>query len=172
MKEVDEWKTAFRPSTGHYQYKVMPYGLSGSPSVFQCFINHVLRECLRHYVIAYIDDILIYSPNVHVSQVSRLLELLIEIWLNVKGEIFEFYVSTVSFLGYIMNQESVSMDTKKVSAVTDLPQPFYHTFIKIYSVIAAPLTLSGLRRLSLTLKRHSLILLHPDPEKPFTVEVL
>lgn len=56
----DKWKTAFIFKMGHYQLKVMPYGLALAPSVFQWLINGVLREYLRTYVIAYIDGILIY----------------------------------------------------------------------------------------------------------------
>lgn len=58
----------------------------------QCFINDVLRECLGQCVIAYIDNILIYSPdlNTHVSQVSRVLQLLRKSQLYVKGENVSF----------------------------------------------------------------------------------
>ncbi|XP_053681475.1 retrotransposon-derived protein PEG10 [Labeo rohita] len=41
IREGDEWKTAFITPTGHYEYQVMPYGLSVSPSVFQTFMNEV-----------------------------------------------------------------------------------------------------------------------------------
>ncbi|KAL0181316.1 hypothetical protein M9458_023722, partial [Cirrhinus mrigala] len=66
-------KTAFVTPTGHYEYRVMPYGLSISPSVFQTFMNVVFREFLHRFVVVYIDDILIYSRNLaehrqHVQQ--------------------------------------------------------------------------------------------------------
>ncbi|XP_016359562.1 RNA-directed DNA polymerase homolog [Sinocyclocheilus anshuiensis] len=61
IKEGDEWKTAFLTTRGHYEYQVMPYGLANAPAVFQSFINEIFRDLLNQYVIAYIDDILIYS---------------------------------------------------------------------------------------------------------------
>lgn len=41
----------------------MPYGLACTPSVFQWFISDVLHDFLGKFVIAYIDDILIYSHS-------------------------------------------------------------------------------------------------------------
>lgn len=59
----DEWKTAFSTTSGHYHYQVIPYGLSSAPSGFQDLINDALRNFLGKFVIAYIDDILIYSTD-------------------------------------------------------------------------------------------------------------
>ncbi|KAK1805017.1 hypothetical protein P4O66_019378, partial [Electrophorus voltai] len=60
IKEGDEWKTAFSTSTGHYEYLVLLYGLATAPSIFQAYINEVLREFLGRSVTAYIDNILTY----------------------------------------------------------------------------------------------------------------
>lgn len=57
----DKWKTVFSATSGHYEYCIIPYGLSCAPSVFQCLTNDMLRDMLGKFVIAYIDDILIYS---------------------------------------------------------------------------------------------------------------
>ncbi|KAI2660045.1 Transposon Tf2-11 polyprotein [Labeo rohita] len=75
----DEWKTAFVTPTGHYEYQVMPYGLSISPSVFQTFMNEVFREFLHRFVVVYIDDISIYSRNMaeHRQHVQQVLHKLI-----------------------------------------------------------------------------------------------
>lgn len=156
IREGDEWKTAFSTTTGHYQYRVMPYGLAGAPSVFQCLINDVLREMLGRYLIAYIDDILIYSKSYqeYVSHVKMVLKQLQAHQLYVKGEKCEFHVTTVKFLGYVISPVGVEMEETKVRAVREWARPntvkdmqrflgfanFYCRFIRNFNLIAAHLT--------------------------------
>jgi hypothetical protein len=61
MKEGEEWKIAFRTRYGHFKYLVMPFGLTNAPATYQELINNVLREHLDIFIIAYLDNILIYS---------------------------------------------------------------------------------------------------------------
>ena len=63
MKEGEEWKTAFRIRWGHYEYQVMPFGLTNALASFQELINDTLREYLDIFVLAYLDDILIFSTD-------------------------------------------------------------------------------------------------------------
>ncbi|KAI2646333.1 Transposon Tf2-9 polyprotein [Labeo rohita] len=156
IKEGDEWKTAFLTTRGHYEYQVMPYGLANAPAVFQSFINEILKEFMNKFVIAYIDDILIYSKTEteHIAHVRTVLSRLLENQLYVKAEKCEFHVHHTSFLGYLVSRQGVKMDPTKVQAVTDWPQPttvkelqrflgfanFYRRFICNYSAIAYPLT--------------------------------
>ncbi len=156
IKEGDEWKTAFlTTSRGHYEYQVMPYGLANSPAVFQTFINYIFRDLLNQYVVAYIDDILIYSKSEeHIGQVRNVLSRLLENQLYVKAEKCEFHVKQTTFLGYHISHEGVRMDERKVRAVTEWPQPttikelqrflgfanFYQRFIRNYIIVSALLT--------------------------------
>ncbi|KAI2654647.1 Transposon Tf2-11 polyprotein [Labeo rohita] len=201
IRAGDEWKTAFVTPSGHYEYRVMPYGLSISPSVFQTFMNEVFREFLHRFVIVYID-ILIYSRNMaeHRHHVQQVLHKLREHCLYLKQEKCEFHRPSVHFLGYIISAEGVQMDQGKVSVIQEWPQPltvkelqrflgfanFYRRFIKDCSSITAPLTslLRGKpKTISWNPSAHEAfrqlkkifstapLLHHLDPELPFMVEV-
>ena len=68
----DEWKTRII-----YEYLVRPFILTNAPAVFQAMINDVLRDFHDHFVYLYLDDIMIYSPDlkthqVHVTSFKRL----------------------------------------------------------------------------------------------------
>ena len=63
MGEGEEYKAAFKTHHGHYQFKVVPFGLTNAPATFQCAMNMVLAPYLRHFVMVFIDDILVYSPS-------------------------------------------------------------------------------------------------------------
>ncbi|XP_060786982.1 alpha-2-macroglobulin-like [Neoarius graeffei] len=201
IREGDEWKTAFNTPTGHYEYQVMPFGLTNAPAVFQALINDVLHDMLNRFVFFYLDDILIFSktPSKHIQHVRQVLSRLLKNNLFVKTEKCEFHVPKVSFLGYV-SEGRILMDPKKVEAVQDWPVPntiketqrflgfanFYRRFIHNFSSIAAPIS-------ALTRKCHSPfswtpeagqafralkqrfasapILHHPDPTRPFIMEV-
>ncbi|KAK3542189.1 hypothetical protein QTP86_016990, partial [Hemibagrus guttatus] len=157
IKKGDEWKTTFHTTHGHYEYRVMPFGLTNAPAVFQALINGVFQDLLGKWVIAYIDDILVYSASLeeHVLHVREVLSRLQQHHLYVKLEKCEFHRSTVTFLGYVVSRRGVEMDEVKVRAVTDWSAPttvrelqrflgfanFYRRFIRNYSSVAGPLTL-------------------------------
>lgn len=84
--------------------RVMPYSLSNSPSVFQCYMNEVFWEFLQRLVIIYINNILIYSWNLaehrkHVKQVLKLCQH----HLYLKQEKCEFHSISIHSLGYVID---------------------------------------------------------------------
>ena len=201
IREGDEWKTGFNTPSGHYEYCVMPFGLTNAPAVFQAMINDVLRDFLDQFVYVYLDDLLIYSPDLatHQDHVSQVLKRLLDNQLYVKAEKSVFHADTVSFLGFIVAPGRVQMDPAKVSAVAEWPTcdsrkkvqqflgfaNFYWRFVRGFRAIVAPLHALTSTQVSFRwspeaekafweLKQRfttAPILTLPDPQRQFVVEV-
>ncbi|KAK2722122.1 hypothetical protein QYM36_002616 [Artemia franciscana] len=80
--------TPFSISFGHYQFRVMPFGLKGTSTTFQRMINEVLRE--YPHALAYFDDIITFSDTlaehlIHLSEISSLTFLLTRKTLKIRN---------------------------------------------------------------------------------------
>jgi hypothetical protein len=59
----DEFLPAFICWLGHFEYLVVPFGLSNAPATLQTLMNHVLKDFLDDFIVVYLDDILIFSNS-------------------------------------------------------------------------------------------------------------
>jgi hypothetical protein len=70
----------FRMRYGHYEFLVMPFGVTNAPAVFMDYINWIFQPYLDRFVIILIDDILVYSMNSqeHAQHLRIVLDILRE----------------------------------------------------------------------------------------------
>jgi hypothetical protein len=61
IEEEDINKKTFRTRYGHYEFTVVPLGLSNAQNLFMFLMNGILKNYLDKFFIVFLDDILIYS---------------------------------------------------------------------------------------------------------------
>ncbi|KAL2233225.1 UNVERIFIED_CONTAM: Transposon Tf2-12 polyprotein [Sesamum indicum] len=156
IAENDIPKTAFRTRYGHYEFLVMPFGLTNAPAAFMALMNRTFQEYLDHFVIVFIDDILVYSRDrdEHEQHLRMVLQILKEKELYAKLSKCEFWVNQVVFLGHVVSGDGVMPDPSKVKAIMEWRVPknatevrsflglagYYRRFVEGFSIIVGPLT--------------------------------
>ncbi|GKD22448.1 putative reverse transcriptase domain-containing protein [Tanacetum coccineum] len=110
---------------GHYEFLVMPFGLSNASDVFMDLMNRVCITYFDKFVKAFIDDILIYSRSreEHEQHLDTILSLLKDKKLNTKFSKFEFWLREVHFLGHVVNKNRIQVGPAKVEAIKNWKAP-------------------------------------------------
>nr|GEU36818.1 putative reverse transcriptase domain-containing protein [Tanacetum cinerariifolium] len=121
VREEDILKTTFRTRYGHYEFQVMPSGLTNAPAVFMDLMSQVCKPYLDKFDIVFIDDIMIYSKSKqkHAEHLKLILELLKKEELYAKLSKCEFWISKVQFLGHVINNKGIHVDPTKTESVND-----------------------------------------------------
>ncbi|CAI7880692.1 unnamed protein product [Closterium sp. NIES-53] len=112
-------KTAFRTRYGSFQYTVMPFGLTNAPATFQMTMNEAFRPLLDKCVIIYLDDILVYSRDKqqHLADLEAVFTVLDKHRLLTKDSKCEFFQDRLEFLGHVISEAGVEIDSKKLDTV-------------------------------------------------------
>jgi hypothetical protein len=74
LSPEDMKKSVFNTHFGHFEFKVMTFGLANAPATFQSLMNDIFADC-RDFVVVYLDDILVFSdsPEQHLQHLKRVL---------------------------------------------------------------------------------------------------
>ena len=125
IKKEDVPKTAFRTQYGHYEFLVLPFGLTNAPTYFMDSMNRVFHAYLDKFVVISIDDILVYSKlrEEHAQHLRIVLNTLAAHKLYAKFKKCDFWMEKVHFLGHVISKEGISVDPTKTVAVVDWPRP-------------------------------------------------
>ena len=197
LSEESKEKTAFSTMDRHFQYCVLPMGLSKSPITFQQLMVQVLRGLQFRCTIVYCDDIIVFSQSFsqHLEHLQLVFDRLKEAKLTLKPSKCQFAVTSVKYLGHIMSPSGVTPNPEKTAVIDNFPRPktvkhvrrftgmtnYYRKFIPNYAKIVAPLILllhkntkfqwnDDCEQAFVTLKKHLVsdpILRYPDHNKHF-----
>ena len=116
--------TAFNCRYCHFEWLVMPFGLCNAPATFSRWINQILGDLLDTCVVAYLDDILIYSPTPaqHIIDVEVVLRRLSSAGAVLNLTKSHFHREKVEFLGHIVDANGMSPTTSHIEAILNWPQ--------------------------------------------------
>ena len=125
MDPADVHQTAFRTHQGLFEFLVMPFGLTNALATFQALMNTVLHKFLRHFVVVFFDDILIYSSSwaEHLQHIHMVLQTLATHQLFLKRSKCSFAAPSVAYLGHVISAQGIAVDNDKVQAVLSWPIP-------------------------------------------------
>lgn len=156
MHPDDEHKTAFQTHHGHFEFRVLPFGLTSAPATFQGVMNSVLATLLRRCVLVFVDDILIYSKSLeeHVQHLKTVFQILLKHQLKVKRTKCSFAQQELAYLEHIIQPNGVSTDPEKIQVIQHWPAPtsvkelrsflglsgYYRKFVRNYGILSKPLT--------------------------------
>ncbi|XP_074313954.1 uncharacterized protein LOC141649157 [Silene latifolia] len=123
--DVDISKIAFRSRYGHYEYVVMPFGLTIASVVFMDRMNQIFSPFLDRFMMVFIDDILVYykTKEEHKGHLRLVLQTLRDNQLYAKLFKCEFWLERVAFLGHVISKDGVSVDSSKIEAVSNWKAP-------------------------------------------------
>ena len=99
----------------------MQFKLINIPATFQKRINSVLGEYLDEFIIAYLDNIIIYfnSKEEHFQYVKQVLQRLINKKILVAIKKYKFHTTKTKFCRFIIKLGKLSMDLKKIKTIVN-----------------------------------------------------
>jgi hypothetical protein len=156
IAEEDRPKTAFRTPFGHFQYKVLSFGLTNAPATFQAAMDAMLGPLIGKGVLVYLDDILIYSETweEHLYLLRQVLQRIRNNKYYCRLWKCNFGQTSIEYLGHIVSNGEIRMDPAKLEAVSTWPTPrmvpqvrqflgftnYFRKFIQGYSLLVKDLT--------------------------------
>ena len=197
LAECDIPKTAFSTPWAHYEWVVLPQGLTNAPQTFVRCLSEAFGDLIGKTVLIYLDDLLVLgrTPDEQLTNLETTLAVLRKHGLYAKLSKCDFFKRQITYVGHVLSEEGVKPDESKVKSLLEWPYPrdqkgmlqflglanYFRKFVKDFSRISAPLyhltktttlySCSDEYQLAFTTLKSQLMnpptLAFPDPEEPY-----
>ena len=97
----------------------MSFELKNVSRIFQKLINDTLRSFLNVTVIAYLDDILIYSKekSKHRQHIQKVLKAFRRKTLTIKTTKSQFHTQKIKFLKFVIKSKMIEKNSNKIETI-------------------------------------------------------
>lgn len=117
MDHRDKEKTAFVTDLGGlWQFKVMPFGLSNAPAIFERMMETVLQGLTGKICLVYLDDVIVFGRTFQeeVENLRSVFSRLRKAGLKMSPKKCHLFQREVNFLGHVVSAERVRTDPTKI----------------------------------------------------------
>ncbi|MGL6009303.1 MAG: reverse transcriptase family protein, partial [Culicoidibacterales bacterium] len=125
INEDDKEKTAFRWKSGFYEFNRMPFGLCNAPATFQRTMDIIFNGINGHFVIPYLDDVIIFSKNHqdHIEHVQAVMDRIEDAGIKLNKSKCKFFKSEIEILGCVIGNGCVKPTAAKIKAIKNCRKP-------------------------------------------------
>ena len=122
-KECREYCAFSVEGLGKFHFCKMPFGLKNAPAEFCRLMTNLLGHL--DFVKIYFDDITIHSSTLeeHIEHINIVLEIILAADLRINPEKCKWADTTVTLLGFVISENTIAMDPKKVEAIVSRKEP-------------------------------------------------
>ena len=127
-------KTAFSTGSGLWQFEVMPFGLCNTPATFERLMEQVLFGLPMSVALVYLDDIIVpgHSFSQQIANLCQVFERLRKAKLKLSPAKCILFQRRVKYLGYVVSEQGISLDPRKIEVVKTWPRPATVTEVKSF----------------------------------------
>ena len=147
---------AFSDGKRHLEYVKVPMGARNSSASMQALMELVMRGLPVEYLLVYLDDILIATPDeeTHLEMLEKVFDALSRAKLKLNPAKCVFANSSVDGLGFTLDANGIKPDSRNLSKIREWPKPkdvtgvraylglcnYYRAHIPFFAKLAEPLT--------------------------------
>ena len=117
--------TSFVSPFGSFRFARLPFGLTNAGAAYSRMVAKMLASLPPGYVLAYLDDILIYSHTLeeHLEHLEKVVELHFKAGIKLQPTKTHLFCSQVNYLGHQVSAQGVTMIPEYVQRILDWPIP-------------------------------------------------